>query len=178
MIIIEELLSRTAQSAVVDSPETDPLTEQDALQEGQLIDMRFDAVHSRLGVIFELRNALQLLQGNTGVLIAHGVRNLTWMAEPRMTYRTAWSSVGSLPHCENGIFLLDLPLSLAARFALVATEVAFYIGDVADIPGAHPDYTEDDATVKAGIAAWNSRFEVKSFPFIDATNRLAREFKT
>jgi hypothetical protein len=41
-------------------PEMDPLTEDDALQEAQLLDVRFDALRSTVGLLFELRTALQL----------------------------------------------------------------------------------------------------------------------
>lgn len=46
-------------------PEMDPLTEVGALQEAQLLGLKFDAVSGVAGLLFELRMALQLRETNT-----------------------------------------------------------------------------------------------------------------
>ncbi|MFV0462523.1 MAG: hypothetical protein ACK5MP_04905 [Nostocoides sp.] len=73
----------------------DPLTESDALQEAQLLDVQLDAVREQLALLFELRMALQLREPDTGVLVARGVREFSWTAPPRSSLRTAWSVGGS-----------------------------------------------------------------------------------
>jgi hypothetical protein len=60
VITIQDLLSLPPTLRDLAAPEMDPLTEEDALREAQLLDVRFDAVRSTLGLLFELRVALQL----------------------------------------------------------------------------------------------------------------------
>jgi hypothetical protein len=79
MIIMEELLYLGPElRQYASQPEMDPLTEDDALQEAQLLDVRFDALRSTVGLLFDLRMALQLREPNTGVLVVSGVRELSW----------------------------------------------------------------------------------------------------
>jgi len=143
MIIVEDLLAADGARGYAARPEMDPLTEEDALLEAQLLDVRFDVLRSTLALLFELRLALQLREGNTGVLVAHGVRQCVWSAHPRATDKTAWTVVGSVPHAENRLFTLKLALLPYANFGLIATSAALYTGDV---PGMVeiPDYVEDD----------------------------------
>lgn len=77
MITVEELLSRNAGlRRFAAQPEMDSLTEDDALQDAYLLDVRIDALRCTVGLLFELRAALQLREASTGVLIAHGVRRI------------------------------------------------------------------------------------------------------
>lgn len=55
------------------------------------------------------------LGANTAVLIAYGVRELTWMAEPRSTARTVWNVLGSTPSTQDGVFWLGLLIWPRAR---------------------------------------------------------------
>ena len=142
-------------------PEMDPLTEDDALQEAQLLDVRFDALRSTAGLLFELRTALQLREANTGVLIVRGVRTLTWSSCPRDTERTAWTVGGSVVTSTDWWFGLELGLWPApgAQLSVTAESAAFLVGDV---PGLDriPDYLEDDeCTVRDQLASWQSQFE-------------------
>lgn len=148
-------------------PEMDPLTEQGALQEAQLLDVRFDALRSTVGLLFELRLALQLREANTGVLVARGVRELSWTAGPRSTLRTAWTVGGSIPNNENRLFGLTLGMWPDAQLTLKAESAAFFAGDV---PGLDriPDYMDDDeATVHAQLAGWHSEFVPVHAVFLD-----------
>lgn len=171
MITIEELLlpdPRLRRFAA--QPEMDPLSEEDALQEAQLLDVRFDALGSTLGLLFELRLALQLRKANTGVLVARGVRELSWTAGPRSTAKTAWTVGGSIPRNEDGLFGLELGMwpTPGAQFKLVAETASFFAGDV---PGLDriPDYLgDDDATIRAQLASWHSDFVPVHAVFLDA----------
>jgi hypothetical protein len=78
VVRIEDLLSEREVRRFPSRPEMDPLTEEDGLQEVQLLDVRFDALRCTAGPLFERRPALQLRTANTGVLVAHGVRELAW----------------------------------------------------------------------------------------------------
>jgi hypothetical protein len=102
VITIDDLLSPNAQlRRFAAQPEMDPLTEDDALQDAQPLDVRIDALNSTVGVLFELRVALQLREANTGVLVAHGVQNICWSASPRSAARTAWNVIASTPRCAD-----------------------------------------------------------------------------
>src|SRR5260370_37282495 len=97
-----DLLESDVADAMVGSPEMDPVTEKDALQEARLNEMIFDAVNRRVGLLFDLRGAVQLRMAYTGLLVLGGVEILTWSSERRSSERTAWNVVGSLPVTEDG----------------------------------------------------------------------------
>src|SRR5689334_16205190 len=121
MIIVEELLSAAPEwRRFASQPEMDPLTEEHALQEAQLLDVRIDTLRSTVGLLFELRLALQLREATTGILVAHGVREFSWSASPRSTTRTAWNIVASTPRCEGRLFRLSLQTSPRGRLELSA----------------------------------------------------------
>jgi hypothetical protein len=168
MIAIEDLLwSDPGLRRFAAQPEMDPLTEEGALQEAQLVDIRFDALRSTVGLLFELRLALQLREANTGVLVARGVRELSWTAGPRSTGRTAWVVGGSIPHNEDRLFGLKLGMWPDAQLALRAESAAFFAGDV---PGLDPipNYVDDDeATIRAHLAGWRSEFVPIHAVFLD-----------
>ncbi len=169
MMRIEDLLSATALVSATD-PEMNPLVESDALQEGQLLDVRFDAVRLTVGVLFELRVALQLRQANTGVLVAHGVRQLMWSGSARASTRTAWSVGGSDVSSVGSMFELKLGLwpSPGAQLHLVAERAAFFIGDVPGLADAPPDYVkDDDEMIRAQLASWGSPFVLLSAVSLD-----------
>lgn len=146
----------------VAGPEADPLIEEDALQEAQLLDVRFDVLTCTVGLLFELRTALQLREANTGVLVAHGVRELSWTGPERATEMTAWTVGGSTPRVERGLFGLVAGMWPApgARLGLRARSAAFFAVNVPGLDDAPPDYTDHDRmSVRAHLAGWNSPFE-------------------
>lgn len=170
MIVIEELLSAGSElRRYAAQPEMDPLTEDDALQEAQLLDVRFDALHSTVGLLFELRMALQLREPNTGVLVARGVHELSWSTGGRSPAPLfAWVVAGSTVGAANRLFELRLAgLRAGAGLGLVAESAAFFAGDV---PGLEriPDYVSDDEpTVHANLANWHSEFVPTHAVFLD-----------
>jgi hypothetical protein len=99
---LRDLLDRDVVGALLGSPEMDPLTGKDALQEARLNEVTFDAVRGRAGVLFDLRGALQLRMAYTGLLVLGGVEKFSWSSEQRHTARTAWNVVASLPVNEDG----------------------------------------------------------------------------
>src|SRR5918997_1688834 len=64
-------------------PEMDALTEPDALQEAALVDVRLSALDNSVGLLFDLRGALQLQDGDTAILIAREVTRMSWDALSR-----------------------------------------------------------------------------------------------
>jgi hypothetical protein len=175
MITIGELLRPDPYLRhVAAKPEMDPLTEEDVLQEAQLLDVRFDTLRSTVGLLFELRTALQLREANTGVLIARGVRQLFWTAEPRSTSRTAWAVGGSIPRIEDRLFGLTLGMWPGAQLELRAESAAFFVGDVPGLDEAPPNYgAYDEATVHTQLAGWHSDFTPVHAIFLDAESMMS-----
>jgi len=171
MMTIEDLLGPSRELLAYGAqPEMDPLTERDALQEAQLLDVRFDAMRLTVALLFELRLALQLREANTGVLVARGVRELSWTAGNRSTNLTAWTVGGSVPRNENRLFGLRLGLWPApgAQLSLTAESAAFFAGDVPGLTETPPDYGDDDETaIRAGLAGWNSQFSPVHAVFVN-----------
>lgn len=167
MTTIRQLVEGPWRREYGSKPEMDPLTEEDALMESQVLDVRFDTLRGRVAVLFELRLALQLREGNTGLLIADGVTALEWDAAPRETARTAWNVVGSVPRVARGVLELRLGMLPQAELLVRAGSAAFYSGDV---PGLLeiPDYGEaSDAELTAKLAQWDSDFSPRRAVFLD-----------
>jgi hypothetical protein len=123
-----------------------PLVEDDALQEAQLIDMCFDALDMTVGLLFDLRGASQLRESNTGLLIARGVRELAWSGPDRGTELTAWTVGSSRPWVGAGSVGVRLSMWPApgAELTVAARSAVFVTGDVPDLLDAPPDLGEDD----------------------------------
>ncbi|MEV4260223.1 hypothetical protein [Kribbella sp. NPDC049584] len=152
-------------------PEMDPLTEDDALQEAQVLDVRFDVIAGIAGILFELRQALQLQEATTGVLVAHGVRELSWRGPVRNRALTAWSVGSSVPRADNQLFSLNLVMwpHPGAQLSLTAETAAFFVGEVPGLSAAPPDYAGRDREAVVGeVASWGSIFEPVSAVFLDA----------
>lgn len=152
-------------------PEMDPLTDDDALQEAQVLDVRCDPLSGVVGILFELRQALQLREANTGVLVAGGVRELHWEASARDTTLTAWSVGSSVPRTKGSLFHLSMTLWPApgALLSLVAESAAFFVGHVPGLAIWPPDYTKNDrSSVRESIAAWDTDFDPTAAVFLDA----------
>lgn len=156
---LRDLLTGDLMGALVGSPEMDPLTEKDALQEARLNELIFEAVNRRVGLLFDLRGSLQLRTAHTGLLVFSGVEGLSWNSERRLTARTAWNVVGSLPVNEDGVINLRLFFFPDAELMVVARSAAFYAGDVPGLPDTPPDFAGSDEAVAAGMASMDSPFE-------------------
>lgn len=159
----EDLLRTTAVISPTGSAAPDALREDGALQEAQLLDVRFDAVNNSVGLLFELRTSLQYDDVSTGVLIARAVTDLTWTAPPRADQRTAWNILSS--HVDQLADRLTLTLSTFpdGELRLVCGAMLFAVGTVPGLGDTIADYAEDDdATVREWTATWSSRFETFS----------------
>lgn len=124
-----------------------------------------------MGVIFELRQALQIQEANTGVLVVRGVRTLAWDGPARETMVTAWSVGSSVPRVRDRLFELSLVLwpHPGARLTLTAETAEFVVGDVPGLGEVPPDYSERDRiALRDEVACWSSPVEPVSAVFVDA----------
>jgi hypothetical protein len=141
------------------SPEMDPLTQEGALLETQLLDIWINTLTSTAGLLFDLRTALELLEGNAAAIFLYGVEGFQWAAEPRTTGRTAWNVIGSTPAFIGDRFTVSLGFSPDATLDVVARGARFYLGNVPGLPPTPPDFTQDDEeTIRAGMPVWESPF--------------------
>lgn len=168
---LRDLLTGDVIGALVGSPEMDPLTDKDALQEARLNELTFDAVNRRAGLLFDLRGSLQLQIAHTGLLVLNGVEGLSWSSERRFTGRTAWNVVGSLPVNEDGVINLRLFFFPDAELAVVARSAAFYAGDVPGLPDTPPDFDGSDEMLVAGMASMDSQFEPTQMTRVEPQSR-------
>ncbi|MDP9903107.1 hypothetical protein [Arthrobacter bambusae] len=173
MMRINDLLSMDpALRRYTSIAEMDPLAEEDALQEAQVLDVRFDALAGIAGILFDLRQALQLREANTGVLVAQGVHGLTWAGPGRNTALTAWSIGSSIPRARDQLFELSLAMwpYPGARLSLIAEDAAFFVGNVPGLAEAPPDYIgRDRAALGHEVSSWDSLFEPTSAVFLGGT---------
>ena len=178
MIIIEDLLKwdekwrkNTAKFPF------DPLREKDALWETQLLDVRFDVLHSIAALLLEMRTAEQLGEiADVGVLVAYGVRGISWeisspldhpLAGPPI-YLRAWTIFDGHPCNTDGLFSLEFGTWPNAEFKLEAESAGFFAGNIPNL-GDIPNYDSDEETIRAHIANWHSEFEIRQMSFLDPT---------
>ena len=158
-MIIEDLLWASGLQRYASKPEMDPLRDPDALIEAQLLDVRVHVRTSTAALLFGMWTALQIREGNTAVLVAHGVRSCSWMAERRRGRSSAWPAGSSGTTLVGGLLNFDIGFLTGARLHLSAESMAFFVGDVPPRVGPPPDYGDDDeATIRAGLPGWRSEF--------------------
>ncbi|MFF7155365.1 hypothetical protein [Streptomyces sp. NPDC008139] len=161
MIAVEDLLWAPGRVSGVPGPEMDPLVERDALQEAQVLDLRVHALTSTVGLLFELRTALQFEYGNAAVLILRGVQEANWRALQRSGEKTAWSVVGSEMRSGSGLLELSIMLSPRASIDIRGTSAEFYVLDVPDIGEVPPDYCSDgEGRIRSGLSGGGLAFTV------------------
>ena len=168
---IEAMLDDPGRRAYAAQPEVDLLTERDALQEADLVGIRVDVGESRVAALFDLRQALQFREGETAVLVAHGVEQLEWSGEgSQRAHRMAHPVMSSIPDHGEGRVRLVLECLRGARLTVVAASGEFFVGNVPGLPEAPPNFIEDDeSTIMAGMPGWSSPFDPWWATFLTAS---------
>lgn len=145
----------------IPGPDMDPLTEKDSLQEAQLLDLRVHAMSSTVGLLFELRTALQLASGNAAILVMRGARQANWRAVERGGVRTAWTVAGSVMHAFPGSLELNIEMFPSSSIEVLGVSAEFYVLDVPGIDDAPPDYCSgDEGHMRSGLPDWDSSFSL------------------
>lgn len=153
-------------------PEADALTERGTLQEAALVDVRFDATSGSVGLLFDLRGAIQLRDASVALLIARGVSRFEWVNERSRSGKTWHAVTGSIPENSEGRFSLLLGFASDAELRLEADGADFYVGDIAGMDCVPPDFVEDDdETIRAGMPNWTRTFGLTGATFLDPMNR-------
>lgn len=172
-MIADDLFRDPERRGYASQPEVDALTEEGALQEAALVDVRFSPLESWVGILFDLRLALQLRMGNTGVLIARGVTTLLWTHRHRGLGRCWHAVTGSTPDNHDNRFSLTLGFASDAELRVEAEAAEFYVGDIQDLDAKQPNIVEDDdEAVRAGMPSWGADFVPIAATFLDLPGDL------
>lgn len=138
----------------------DPLTEQGALQDAQLVEVMFDAPTRKLGWLFDLRTAFQLRMANTGLLICEYVEEMTWSGKRQPLPRVAWPVDDSIPASSDGRLKIRILFYEEGQAEVIAHGASFYTGEIQDLPETPPDYvTDSNDSIVAGTPSMNSSFD-------------------
>jgi hypothetical protein len=168
MITAEDLIWTPSQEPGIPGPDVDPLIENDALQEAQLLDLRVHALSSTVGLLFELRTALQFEYGNAAVLIVRGLQASNWRAVQRSREGTAWSVVGSAVCMRCGLLDLNITFSPSSSIEILGTSAEFYVLDVPEIGETPPDYCSDgEERIRSGLPGWGSSFSILQASYLE-----------
>jgi len=168
-VIVADLFSDPNRRSHAAMPEMDPLTEAGALQEADLVAVSFDVLTASAGLLFDLRNALQLQSGNAALLIARGVDRFAWDAQDlRDLPFVSHLVTGSSPSVDGCRFTLSLGMVPDAGLTLRARGAEFFVGDVPGLGEAPPDFFECSADlVRAEMPGWQSVFVPGYATFLD-----------
>ncbi|MGW9269755.1 hypothetical protein [Microbacterium sp. NPDC055599] len=157
MITLGELLSaETAGAAEHESPH---VRDEDAFLEAQVNAVLFDAITATLGILCDLRTALQLDETNTGLLVLRGVGLLEWSGVTDR-HRTSWKVVGSSARSLDAGLELHLALTPGADLRVRGRSAVFHSLDVAAL-GEIPDFgSHTDQEVRSMSPRWDSAARV------------------
>jgi hypothetical protein len=166
---VTELLNDPARRDHAAMPEMDALVDADALQEADLVDVRFDAGSSSVALLLDLRTALQFRLANTAVLVLREVKEFHWAAdEPHEAHRAAHYIMSSRPGVDLNHFTFEVMCLRGWRVSATGLTAEFYVGDVPGLPEAPPNFAEDDRqAIAVGMPSWDSLFKPSWATFLD-----------
>ncbi|WP_152523016.1 hypothetical protein [Nocardiopsis potens] len=158
MISIEDLVRAGSPAPAPRPLEMDPLREEDALQEVQLLDSLARPLTAVAALLFEMRTSLQFDDGNSALLVVRGLESFEWRSSPIKGPLTAMTILSSTPTRAGGSCRVRLVFHPAAELIVVGELMEFYVLDAEAIGDTPPDYTDMDlAGVEHGLPSWHSR---------------------
>lgn len=138
--------------------ELNPFLGEDVLFGVQVLEVRHDALRSRVSVVLELRVAEYDWQACAGLLVAAGVTRLSWSQDARDEAPTAWTVLTSTSSHSNGGVALHLSGSPTFSLDVLAKRATFFTARIEHLePLPPPDYTaEGPDEIYRGIPTWES----------------------
>ncbi|HLP23788.1 MAG TPA: hypothetical protein VK139_07085 [Microbacteriaceae bacterium] len=144
--------------------DSSPFEDESFLQEAQFTLLQMNSSLGQLAILFEMRQALNVLPGNTCVLIARGIYEFHWEAETRLNDRVAHSVVGMKMDHQEGLFRIQLQCFPNAFLFARSLSATFVLGDAQGLSAAPPDYVDSSPErIARDTAGWESRFDPHSF---------------
>jgi hypothetical protein len=155
--------TESPRSGAGDPSEPNPFLDENALYESQIVDIRYDAIRSTLGIVFEMRLADWIRDCSAALIVASDVSAFSWEQVDRNDLRTAWTVLASRPRIDTGAVGMELLASPNARMHFSAGRASYYSLTMAGVgnDSAPPDYTSSSlADLRNGVAGWHSTVEV------------------
>jgi len=148
---------------LVKPPDSKVLWHEDALAEADLLEVRQVLGSATVGLLLDLRQALQIREGSAAVLLVRGVTAIEWQSATTQSGRLAWKIIGSLPLDSEG-FSLETSFIWPATLSIKGRRAELYVGNIAGLSAAPPDYVhDDDATICADLPSWTRPFELVTY---------------
>jgi hypothetical protein len=158
-VIIEKFITPPQRHVHLPMPDSDALTEVDALQEAEIIDVRFSLDDASIGLLLDLRVALEFMTGNVAVLALWGVTDAQFQHIPQAWPHHAHVVMSSKPNALDGILTLEIGCLDGWRMRATAKAADFLVGDIPGLPEIPPDRNEASADqIAAGTPQWASEF--------------------
>ncbi|CAG6392282.1 hypothetical protein NMG29_25625 [Streptomyces cocklensis] len=158
MTLVEDLFSSQDYRPAPEAVGWDPLKEDDALEDTQLLDSRVCPTANRAALLFDMRTASYYPTGNAALLVVRGLRSFSWSGAPQSRKLMAFSVTSSRPsEAAGGGLRLELEFFPDGKFSVEGEHADFYLLDVHGIPEAPPGYPGHDLDqVRHGLPGWGS----------------------
>jgi len=114
----------------------------DALNEAEIRAVYFNAVASRLVVVFDRRTSLAKPAAAVAIFVSEGVRKLGWDAPSRASHLTAWTvnDVAISAGTDHTSFTVGCWPAPGGILTVSAESALLVFGDIADLPEMPPDF--------------------------------------
>jgi hypothetical protein len=153
-----------------------PLFVEEVFEDAQLLDVRIHALHSVVGILFELRtgNLPRYVEDesiNCGVLMLRRATAVAWQGElTDWTGPAPWPVCSVLSNIHNGRYELSLDMGVikGMTLQLAALKAEFYAGVLPTLTEGIPDYTEHE-DVTGLVPGWDMDFIPVLGWYVDAT---------
>ncbi|GLW91988.1 hypothetical protein [Actinokineospora globicatena] len=148
-----------AQPKSVGGVEDGYLLEEDSLQEVELVDVWVDTTWASVALLVDLRGALQLDEGNVGVVLLSGIRDLNWRFPGEQWVPMARTIIDSSFEVGTSITASVGMTAGGGTIGLRARRCSIWTGDIPGMSEAPPNYVEDPRdAVDRETPAWDSEF--------------------
>jgi hypothetical protein len=158
MTLIEDLFTSEDYHQAGESSGCDPLREEDALHDTQLLDSRVCPTANRAGLLFDMRTASNYPTGNAALLVIRGLRAFHWDGEPQQQKLMAFTVMSSQPsQAAEDVLRLRLDFFPDGEHSVSGDRADFYLLDAHEITGPLPNYVGHDLDqVRHGLPWWSS----------------------
>lgn len=161
MATVESIVHSALHQSPIGSTDWDPLRIEDLLQECALLDVRHFTSSSIIGILLDLRTALQLDIGNTALVVIGGVSDYSWVSDTVEADTMMRTVVGSYPTMSATEYKLELACSPRSAFQVKGKWASFFEGTVRSIGESQPDLTSvDPTTLASGFPNWQSELAI------------------
>ncbi|WP_152990327.1 hypothetical protein [Sphaerimonospora mesophila] len=159
-MLMEDLVRGDGWQVRAPAPVVDALSVRGALAGAQLIEVRMDMIRSFLWLLFDLRGAIDVPEGNTALIQVERVAKIAWSGVPAW-HRWAWMVGRWEPCISSEGWTLTSGFEIGGELAIKGRAARYLVGNIegGDLPP--PDFTEStDEEILAGFATWRSLIEV------------------